>query len=60
MQLQHFECDTVCGFMVQGYDRAEISKIAMDHAKTSHAQVDLTNERIEGLITIVDTESKDQ
>jgi predicted small metal-binding protein len=56
MQLKHFECDTVCGFMVQGYDKDEISKIATDHVKKSHASANITDEMVQGLITTIETE----
>lgn len=57
MQLHHFECDTVCGFMTQGYDKDEIAEIAMEHAKTKHNKVDITEEMIRGMITAKDAES---
>jgi len=56
MELQHFECDTVCGFMVEGYNKDEISKIAIEHAKVVHPQVGASDKMIIGMITAVKRE----
>jgi len=58
MQAYHFECDTVCGFMIQGYNKEEIGKIAMAHVKASHSQLAITDEMIQGMITTVDTNTE--
>lgn len=60
MQLQHFECDTVCGFMVQGYDKDEVAEIATSHMKKSHPNVNATDKMVQGLITTIETEPEDK
>lgn len=54
MKTNHFECDTVCGFMTEGYDKEEIAKIAFDHVKAHHANVNPTEDMVRGMITEVD------
>lgn len=54
MKTNHFECDTVCGFMTQGYDKEEIAKIALAHVAKNHASVNPTEEMVRGMITEIE------
>ncbi len=51
---KRFACDTVCGFSVQGFDEKEIQDIAIAHVKKGHPSVEITEERVKGLIETVE------
>jgi len=51
--MKQIECDPSCGFTVKSHDEDEVVKMAMEHIRNKHPDMELSEEDAKGMVKTV-------